>query len=208
MLLLLAFLIGARQDPMVDTLLAPPTPPEPVAPTVPVRMDGSPDWTRLLAPEPPTTRTDQEPRRRRAIQYSDGYYKRLAVHRALSFAMIPLFVGSFVTGNEMINNPDDPAGWAKSLHKPFAIGTATVFGVNTVTGVWNLLESRKNPEGRTRRWLHGIGMLVADAGFAYTGAVLSGEAKRDPTRRDDHRNFALASMGVAVANWTFMLLTK
>ena len=208
MLMLLAFLLGARQDTTVDTLLVAPAAPEPVAPAVPVRMDGSPDWSRLLAPQAPAAPIDQEPRRRRAVQYSDGYYKRLAVHRVLSFAMIPLFVGSFVTGNEMINNPDDPAGWAESLHKPFAIGTATVFGVNTVTGVWNLLESRKNPEGRTRRGLHGIGMLVADAGFAYTGAVLSGQAKSDPTRRDDHRNFALASMGVAVANWTFMLLTR
>lgn len=175
--------------------------------SIPRRMDGSPDWSRILTSVSPAP-TDTQTQRPRAVQYSDGYYRRLGIHRALSFAMIPLFAGSFITGNEMINNPTDPAGWAQDLHKPFAIGTAAVFGVNTVTGVWNLIESRKNPKGRTKRWIHSIAMIVADAGFTYTGAVLSDQAKRDPTKRDDHRNLALASMGLSVANWTFMLLSK
>lgn len=192
-------------------LLAAPVPhPHPAPPaldSIPRRMDGSPDWSRILSPVGPPEADTQQPRPR-AVQYSDGYYRRLGVHRALSFAMIPLFAGSFITGNEMINNPTDPADWAENFHKPFAIGTAAVFGVNTITGIWNLIESRKNPQGRTKRWLHSIAMIVADAGFTYTGAVLSGQAKRDPTKRDDHRNLALASMGLSVANWTFMLLSK
>jgi hypothetical protein len=146
--------------------------------------------------------------RPRAIQLSDGYYRRLSIHRTLSFAMLPLFAGSFVTGTELIDHPNDPAGWARDLHRPLAFGTAAVFGVNTVTGIWNLIESRKVKAGRTRRWIHSLAMIAADAGFAYTGVVLSDRARRDPSLRNDHRALALGSMGLSVASWTFMLITR
>ena len=44
-----------------------------------------------------------------------------------------------------------------------AAGVAVLFGVNTVTGVWNLWEGSRNPSGRTKRLVHGILMLCADA---------------------------------------------
>lgn len=168
------------------------------------RLDGSFDLVGALAE--PAHPDSQQQRRARAVQYSDGYYTRLSIHRAMSYAMLPLFAGSFITGTMQYDG--DAPGWSRSLHKPLAIGTGIVFSVNTVTGLWNLIESNKNPEGRTRRWVHGIGMLVADAGFAYAGAVLGPEAKEDPSKRGDHRAVALASMGLSVANWTFMLLTR
>lgn len=174
---------------------------------IPRRLDGTVDWSRAF----PAGLQDTARRRRRgvAVEYSPGYATRLTIHRVASFAMIPLFIGQYLTGNKIIDDPSLPDDHiARRLHKPLAIGTGVVFSVNTVTGLWNLIQSRKDPNGRTRRWIHGIGMLVADAGFAYTGLVLSDRAKEDPTQRDEHRAFALASMGVAVANWTFMLVTK
>ena len=45
----------------------------------------------------------------------------------------------------------------------------SLFGVNTVTGVWNMVEGRKDPNRKTKVKVHGILMLVADAGFAATG---------------------------------------
>jgi len=44
-------------------------------------------------------------------------------------------------------------------------------GLNSVTGVWNLWESRHQPAGRTRRTLHGLLMLAADAGFGATASM-------------------------------------
>ena len=49
--------------------------------------------------------------------------------------------------------------------------TAALFAVNTVTGVWNLSEGRKDPNHRTKRMVHGILMAVADAGFVATGVM-------------------------------------
>src|SRR5690606_9374343 len=139
----------------------------------PMRMDGSPDYHAILTsragqpPFPLSPAPDQEPRRARAVQYSDGYYTRLKIHKIMSLAMIPLFAGQFITGSKLINDPATPDDdWRRKLHKPLAIGTGIVFTTNTVTGLWNLIESSKNPEGRTRRWVHGLAMLAADAGFA------------------------------------------
>lgn len=199
--LLLATLAPVTAPPPPDTVLVVIVVP---ADSAPRRLDGTFDLGRALAIAPAAD--SQQQRRNRAIQYSDGYYTRLSIHRVMSVAMLPLFLGSFVTGTMQYDG--DAPDWARSLHKPLAIGTGIVFSVNTVTGLWNLIESNKNPEGRTRRWIHGIGMLVADAGFAYAGAVLGPEAREDPSRRGDHRAVALTSMGLSLANWTFMLLTN
>lgn len=173
--------------------------------SLPRRMDGTIDWSRVMAVAP-VEDPEQQPRAR-TVRYSDGYYRRLKIHRTLSYAMLPLFAGQFITGNHLINNPDTPADdWRRKLHKPLAIGTGVVFTANTVTGVWNLIESNKNPDGRTKRWVHGLMMLAADAGFAYTGMVLADKAKRDPTMRNDHRNLALASMSMAVSSWALMAI--
>lgn len=173
--------------------------------SLPRRMDGTVDWARVMVVTP-SEALDQEPRAR-TVRYSDGYYRRLKVHRALSYAMLPLFAGQFITGTKLINDPDTPDDdWRRKLHKPLAIGTGIVFAGNTVTGIWNLIESNKNPEGRTKRWVHGLMMLAADAGFAYTGMVLADKAKSDPTMRNDHRNMALASMTMAVSSWAIMAI--
>jgi hypothetical protein len=143
--------------------------------------------------------------RTQAIEYSSGYHKRLKLHRILSFAMVPLFIGSYVTGDKLLEQGDAAPGWARSLHKPFAVGTAAVFTANTITGVWNLWESRKDPAGRTKRWVHSIMFIAAGAGFTAAGIDAPGDDDDDHERRE-HRRLALASMGVSVASWGLMLV--
>lgn len=168
---------------------------------LPRRLDGSVDWGR---PQD-TLRTR---RRGPSIEYSSFYNTRLTVHRYLSFAMLPLFAGSFVTGDQIIRKGDTAPEWARDWHAPFAAATAVVFTLNTVTGLWNLWDSRKDPAGRTRRMVHGLLFMVANAGFTYAGTTLAEQAVEEPSKRNRHRTVALSSMGVSVASWGLMLLTK
>ncbi len=171
---------------------------------MPRRLDGSVDWGRIPVGQD-TLRTR---RRGPSIEYSGFYNTRLTVHRYLSFAMLPLFAGSFLTGDQIIKKGDQAPEWARDWHAPFATATAVVFTLNTVTGLWNLWDSRKDPAGRTRRIVHGLLFMVANAGFTYAGTTLADDAKEDPSKRNRHRTVALSSMGVSVASWGLMLLTK
>jgi hypothetical protein len=147
-------------------------------------------------------------KKRKLVEYSDWYGRRLTLHRTLSWTMIPLFAVSYYTGNRLLNDgrPNSPY-WVRAAHPYAATGAAAVFGVNTITGVWNLWDARHDPEGRTRRIIHSVLFIVADAGFAYAGSI--GEQARDDGRiRSRHRTIALSSMGVSTASWIYMLLTK
>jgi hypothetical protein len=104
--------------------------------------------------------------RDQAIEHTDAYYTRLTIHRWGSYVMLPLFAGEYVLGNELLNGAN-PAGWVRPMHGVGAGALGVLFGVNTITGVWNLVESRKDP-GAVRRILHSTLMLAADAGFLYT----------------------------------------
>lgn len=168
---------------------------------MPRRLDGAVDWGHLQD----TLRTR---RPTRAIEYSDFYNKRLTFHRYLSFTMLPLFAGSFLTGDQIIRKADLAPKWARDWHAPFATATATVFTLNTITGLWNLWDSRKDPAGRTRRIVHGLLFMAANAGFTYAGTTLANQAEEDGGKRNLHRTVALASMGVSVGSWAMMLLTK
>jgi hypothetical protein len=165
---------------------------------------GAVEWVSLGGSVTAVVDTPVTRPRAQAIEYSSGYHKRLKLHRILSFAMVPLFLGSYVTGDKLLEQGDAAPGWARSLHKPFAIGTAAVFTANTITGVWNLWESRKDPAGRTKRWVHSIMFIAAGAGFTAAGISAPGDDDNDDKRRD-HRRIALASMGVSVVSWGLML---
>jgi hypothetical protein len=147
---------------------------------------------------------DTVPAHPRAFEYSDAYGTRLTIHRIASYAMIPLFVASFASGSQLYDKGRAAPAWARDIHRPAATGTALLFGVNTVTGGWNLLEARHDPEGRTRRTLHGLLMLAADAGFAATGIIAS-DAAENSSRRQLHRNVAWGSMGVSLVSYAIML---
>jgi hypothetical protein len=136
-----------------------------------------------------------------AFEYSDGYRTRLKVHKYASFAMIPLFVAQYAVGQKLYDYEGSDS--TRSAHTALAASTAVLFGVNTVTGVWNLSEGRKNPNHRTKRMVHGILMAVADAGFVATGALAPDD--EGGGNRSTHRNVALASMGVATVAYLMML---
>lgn len=142
-----------------------------------------------------------------AVEYSDFYHTRLKIHQVLSWTMLPLFALQYASGSQILEHGSTAPDWAKNVHGPTAGLLAGVFAVNTVTGAWNLWDSRKDPAGRTRRYIHSALMFVADAGFVYTGS-LADQAESDPEARERHRNVALASMGVATASWLMMLIWK
>jgi len=147
---------------------------------------------------------DTTPVQRRPFEYSDAYATRLTIHRIASYATLPLFVASYASGSQLFDGKDDAPGWARAIHGPAAGGVAALFAVNTVTGGLNLWEARKDPEDRTRRTIHGLLMLAADAGFAATG-LLAGEAEESGSRHEAHRAVALSSMGVSLVGYAIML---
>jgi hypothetical protein len=149
--------------------------------------------------------------RAKAISYSDGYYLRLKIHRLASYATLPLFAAQFAVGQKLYDG--DRSSSLRSAHSALAAGTAVLFGLNSVTGVWNLWEARKDPNGRGKRLLHAILMLGADAGFVATGALApegeEGEGRfHSDNRRNTHRTVAISSMAVATAGYLYMLLAK
>jgi hypothetical protein len=156
----------------------------------------------LVAPQMnDTTRIPQ------LVEYSELYGLRADIHRVMSWAMIPLFAGSAYTGFQLRNKGDAAPKWTRDLHGPFAGATAVLFGMNTLTGVWNLIEGRKDPEGRGKRILHGVMFLAAGAGFAYVTAA--GDNIQSTGRGNHwHRDIALGSMAVSVTSWALMALFK
>ncbi len=140
------------------------------------------------------------------VEYSDWYGRRLALHRALTWTMIPLFAVSYYTGERLARDGRVNSPYAvRALHPYAATGAAAVFGVNTVTGVWNLWAGRHDAEGRKRRFAHSILFMIADGGFAYAGSI--GNKSRDDSRlRSVHRTVALSSMGVSYVGMMLMLL--
>ena len=144
--------------------------------------------------------------RPKAFEYSDAYNTRRKIHMIASFATLPLFVGQYITGNKLYDG--DASSSVKSAHGVFAGGIAALFAVNTVTGVWNLMEARHDPNGRTRRLVHGLLMLGADAGFVATGLMAPDDDNGSDSGKAAHRNVAIASMGVAAASYVYMLVTR
>lgn len=179
--------------------------PVPVIAPVPIPRSLLPDGLQLGAA--PDAWQDTIRRRTVAVEYSDGYYTRLKIHKILSWTMLPLFALQYASGSQIMEYGNAAPTWAKDIHGPTATALAGVFAVNTVTGAWNLWDSRKDPAGRTRRYIHSALMFIADAGFVYTG-VLSSQAETSYDARQQHQNVAIASMSVATASWLMMLLWK
>ncbi len=212
--LLALALCSAPQDTVLASLAADTTAPS-YAPTL--------ENTSALASVGPvvlgdsaTVADDSVRRRRKAVEYSDLYYTSLKVHRLASYLTLPLFVGQYFSGTYIWNHPTS-RGFARDVHGPLAAGVAGLFAVNTVTGVYNLWTERAEPKGRTRRWVHGLAMIVADAGFVVVGATAPHREDRfggTPTPLNQqsgartHRDVAIASMGLALGSYVMMLLWK
>jgi len=153
--------------------------------------------------------SDTVRRRPRAVEVSDAYELRLRIHRYASYTMIPLFVVQSVAGNQLFQADKSGAerpGWASGLHSAGAAAIGTVFTLNTVTGLWNLWESRNNEVGRTKRLLHSGLLLASDAGFTWAGIKLASDAKEDSNARNQHKNVSYYSMGAALAGYGIMLV--
>lgn len=168
-----------------------------------------PHASALWAAAPPDTT------RPKAIDLSSGYYTRLTIHRIASYTALPLFAGEFLLGERLLGSTPAPS-WVKPAHSGVALALGGLFAVNTVTGAWNLWEARRQPAGRTRRIVHTVLMLAADAGFVYT-ASLAGGAKRfedgQPVSGSAegarmHRNAAIVSLGLASFSTVMMWLWK
>ena len=205
-------LVAALQAPVkVDTAKtrAPSTPGKPA----PVRTDTARAVRGPVRAKPAFT--NPAPRQKAPAQlfeYSDGYATRATIHKYSSYAMLPLFALQYHTGNLILRERDGgqwAPGWAEKAHRPLAWGVAGLFTVNTVTGVWNYMEARKDPQDRTRRNWHAALMLAADAGFVTAAFLAPREGPPAPVPTDDiphpHRDVAYISMGAAVVSWAIML---
>lgn len=156
------------------------------------------------SPALPVVPADTPVKRPRAVVYSDWYARRLAIHRVASYTLLPLLAAQYYTGTQLMAKGSDAPLWVIRSHAPLATTAAVVFGVNTVTGVWNMWEARHDPNGSGARTAHGLLMLVADAGFLAAGAM-GHPAVQDGNIRSLHRTIALSSMGAALVGYAIML---
>jgi hypothetical protein len=155
------------------------------------------------------------PQRPKAVEFSQAYYTRLAIHRYASYAMIPLFVTEYAIGRSLYNHPDTlrEGGALRTWHGLTAGGIYVLYGVNTLTGAWNLWEGRAVKEGRTRRTIHSALMFISGAGFVATAMLApdddfgeGGTLDRSSSRRATHRTVAMVSMSTALVGDLMMLI--
>jgi hypothetical protein len=159
----------------------------------------------------PVADNDTTPaRRRKAIEISDAYAARLKIHYIASFAMLPIFAGQAIVGEQLYHNEQNgypPSRSLRQTHDAIAVALAALFVTNGVTGSMNWWETRHNEKGRTWRTVHAALMLLSEAGFAYTaslgerGAFLKGGG--NPARAQ-HRQWAEISAGVALSSYIMM----
>ena len=148
------------------------------------------------------------PARPVAIEYSDAHYTRAKIHKYASFATLPLFATEIALGQSLYDGTE--SGSKRSLHAVVGAGIGGLFAVNTVTGVWNMWEARKDPANHTLKLLHGILMLAADAGFVATNASTPSRGRNGlvtfSADASTHRAIALTSIGIATGSYLMMLL--
>jgi len=159
------------------------------------------------ASERATPPAPQSPAPAVPFEYSDAYRTRLKIHKIASFATLPLFATELILGQSLYDSGG--GGTKKDAHVAVGAAIGVLFGVNTVTGAWNLWESRKDPNGRTRRIVHSVLMLAADAGFVATAALApDSEHESFSDDRGAHRAVAITSIGLATTSYLIMLLTR
>ena len=190
MVLAARLLVPVQDAPLIE-------PAEPLGPVLVSRFQRAP------APGPESAfELGLEPQP--AFRYSKAYYTRLTIHRWGSYAMLPLFAAQAIAG-QALYDPNSESDWAETYHPIGAALIGGLFASNTVTGVMNLWEGRKDPNRGTRPVVHAILMLAADAGFATT-AMLGSEADDTIGNRRTHRTVAIGSMAIATAGYLTMLL--
>ena len=140
-----------------------------------------------------------------AFEYSEGYKTRAKIHKYASFATLPLFAAEFALGQSLYNTPSDSK---RSAHIAIGTGIIGLYGVQGVTGVMNLLEAKKDPNGKKRRLTHGILMLASGAGFAITPMVAPGHRDQlefGSSSASTHRAVAYTSIAIGTAGYLLMV---
>jgi hypothetical protein len=151
---------------------------------------------------------DSQPLHAAAVEHSDAYLTRKKLHKYASFATLPLFATEVALGQSLYSTPTK--GSRRTAHGLVGAGIVGLFGVNTVTGAWNMFgEDRQDPEGRTLRLVHALLMMAADVGFVATTMSAPSSNPREAltfaSREATHRNLAYASIGVATTGYLIML---
>lgn len=206
-----ALSVGSAPAPAPDTLdvIAPEAVAPPARLTAAARLRPTSNPVPLLSPmalaPAPGGPTADDPQ---VVEYSDGYFTRLTIHKWASYLTVPLFVGQYVVGQKLING--EGSDNLRSAHGALAAGIGGLFVVNTITGGLNALEARKDPIERNRRTIHSVLMLLADAGFVATGLLAEenedeGGFSAGPADNNTHRNVAIASMATALVSYVIML---
>jgi hypothetical protein len=173
-----------------------------------------PAYVASVEPAMAVADSEQHRQRPRPIEYSDAYFVRLKIHYIASFATLPLFVAEYFVGRSLYNNPDSASRSLRGWHNNLALAIGGLFTLNTVTGLWNMWESRHDPAGRARRYIHGFSMLAADAGFLATARMTpSRDFRRSggatgQSSANTHRAIAISSMSVSLASYVMMLFWK
>jgi hypothetical protein len=196
----------------IDPCALPATPENAVTPATAPTLVASAAAAPFAVASLATAQTTPAPRAL-AFEYSDGYRTRLKIHKYASYATLPIFVAQYAVGQKLYNG--DNSDSMGSAHKALVGATAALFAVNTVTGVWNLSEGRKDPNHKTKRMVHGLLMLAADAGFVATG-VTAPHSERESNEggfettgggnsQSTHRALAISSMAVATVSYLMML---
>jgi hypothetical protein len=167
---------------------------------------------RLAPLQPAFFGAAAEPQRPRAVEVSEAYHVRLAIHHIASFATLPLFVAEYILGRKLYTSTTTSPS-TRQAHQAVATGVAGLFAVNTVTGAWNLWDSRRTPQGSLRRYLHSGLMMLADAGFVATGLTAPDDDgystyQARSSARSRHQTIAIASMGTALASYALMIFWK
>jgi hypothetical protein len=151
-----------------------------------------------------STQTTQAPAP--AFVYSDGYRVRAKIHRIGSFAFLPLVVTQGYLGRELYNGA---SGGKKTAHKAVAFGIGGLFLSNSITGVMNLVEARKDPNKKKLRLAHGLLMMASDVGFLSTAILRPDTASVNYLdQRSRHRAIAITSIGLATTGYLLMIFGK
>jgi len=194
--------------------MAAPAPAADAPPSVPVLGPALAPALPEFTPALPLAAADSGGRQRpRAIEYSDLYGIRLEVHRYASYATLPLFAAEYVLGSKLYGK-DSTSASLRQAHSLVAAGIYGLFGLNTVTGGWNLWDARKDPADRTRRYVHAAMMFASDVGFLVTASTAPGGRLRRAggtalaDRERIHRAWAISSFSLATAGYLMMLIWK
>jgi hypothetical protein len=132
----------------------------------------------------------------------EWYGRRLTLHRYAAWTAVAAFPVEIYTGWRLRSAGADPE-WVRDTHRATVWVLGSTFAVNTVTGVWNWWDSRKEPQGRGWRTAHTLVMVAADAAMFATARA--GQARARGEGGEWHRELAFTTAGLTAIGHLMML---